>query len=994
MRYRLLLILSCLFTALVAQAQISGTATVCTGYTTTLTGTPAGGTWASSDTSIARVNSLGTVSGMSFGTAVITYYYSSTTQTRVVTVNQTPGAIAGSLAICNASATTLSSSPVGGSWSSSEPAVATIGAAGDVSALMPGITAIQYTLSTGCYRSAALTVNALPSNISGGNTVCVGGLINLTDTTSGGTWVSGSTSVATVGSSNGIVMGVAAGTVPISYRLTLTGCYKIQVVTVNPLPYVISGSTYVCTGSLETLTSGPSGGVWTSTNPSAGSINSTTGVVTGNAAGTTTISYTLPSTGCAVGRIETVYPMPGAITAASGLTVCPGSVITLSNTVAGGSWASSATSVATVGTSAGTSTAVSGVTAGTAIISYYTAPTCVSTVNVTVNPSPSAGTISGGTTVCTTTTLTLTSTVAGGTWSCPSSIVTVGSSSGVVSGVTAGTAVITYMANTICGTGVTMSPITVSVPPSAITGPTLMCAGTANTLVNGVPGGTWSTSSLAVATISGGGIITGVSGGTVFVTYAIAPSCQATTMVTVNPAPSPISGPDSVCVGSVIPLTDTASGGVWTSSAPAIATVGVVGVSTGMVTGIAPGTSIITYAMPSCNVYKIVAVNGLPTVNVTAAPNVCGAGFTMGATGGVSYSWAPTTGVSCPVCAGTSVVPMATTIYTVTGVDAIGCANTDTVSLSADRIYGTISFDSAMPTALDMKVWLVKYDSSTFTVTATDSLLTCLDGGNPYYQFNNQPAGYYYVKAKLLSSVPPGPGYMPTYGDSATNWAAADSVVHTANASDVQNITMRWVSSVPTGPGFIAGNVFSGAGKGTASAVPEVGMIILLEDAATGNVLTYTYTDASGAYSFSGIALGSYIIYPDEAGYHTTPSASVTLTATTPSATGVSFRKGTTSHTIYPYDYTGVGMTRPISGGVTIYPNPASGTVNIESSALKGEAQVTITDAIGRILLTTTQAVNDMSFKMDVSGLNNGIYILNIRCGSVDVTSKLVIANN
>lgn len=76
--------------------------------------------------------------------------------------------------------------------------------------------------------------------------------------------------------------------------------------------------------------------------------------------------------------------------------------------------------------------------------------------------------------------------------------------------------------------------------------------------------------------------------------------------VSVNFYPAILSGPDSVCVGNSITLSDTSKGGVWTSSAPAIATVGS---GNGSVTGIAVGTVEISYAVfPGCPLSKTIRV--------------------------------------------------------------------------------------------------------------------------------------------------------------------------------------------------------------------------------------------------------------------------------------------------------------------------------------------------------------------------------------------------
>lgn len=55
--------------------------------------------------------------------------------------------------------------------------------------------------------------------ISGSSTVCVGASTTLSDTTTGGTWSSSNTSIATIGST-GIVTGISSGTVTISYTVS------------------------------------------------------------------------------------------------------------------------------------------------------------------------------------------------------------------------------------------------------------------------------------------------------------------------------------------------------------------------------------------------------------------------------------------------------------------------------------------------------------------------------------------------------------------------------------------------------------------------------------------------------------------------------------------------------------------------------------------------------------------------------------------------------
>ena len=128
-----------------------------------------------------------------------------------------------------------------------------------------------------------------------------------------------------------------------------------------------------------------------------------------------------------------------------------------------------------------------------------------------------------------------------------------------------------------------------SILMSSITGTMTTCVGTTATLSDATPGGTWSSSNPAVATIgSATGIYTGVSAGTAVITYSVISAGSTTATVTITDVPSAgsITGSSLVCVGYTASLTDAAGPGAWTSSNTAMATVS----SSGVVTGVAAGT--------------------------------------------------------------------------------------------------------------------------------------------------------------------------------------------------------------------------------------------------------------------------------------------------------------------------------------------------------------------------------------------------------------------
>lgn len=207
----------------------------------------------------------------------------------------------------------------------------------------------------------------------------------------------------------------------------------------------ITGPARLCVGGTTTLSNATAGGTWTSTATSVATI-STAGVVSGIAIGTSTISYDAGSSGIAT-RVVTVNPQPAPITGT--MVLCIGSTSTLTDVTPLGVWSSSATSIASIDSFTGVASGLSG---GTATISYTVPSGCSYTAVMTVDVLPVAGPISGASTVCVGQSITLAGAAIGGTWtSANTAMATVGGATGIVTGVTVGTAAIKYKLVNTCG---------------------------------------------------------------------------------------------------------------------------------------------------------------------------------------------------------------------------------------------------------------------------------------------------------------------------------------------------------------------------------------------------------------------------------------------------------------------------------------------------------------------------------------------------------------
>lgn len=394
--------------------------------------------------------------------------------------------------------------------------------------------------------------------------------------TDGGAGGNGSTNVDTPGSNgagpggggggawrdNGTVNGGegGAGRIRISYTLSAG---------------IVNGPQSICVGGSTTFTSSMAGGVWSSADVSIATVNPTTGVITGVSAGAVTIRYTL--TGCTIATSSrTVFvnqPIdPGTISGDQD--ICVGGDSQLLSSTSFGTWSSDDPSIATV-SSAGL---VTGISAGTVDI-FYTLPAsggCPATdtsISITVTSPPDAGTLSGIQEVCEGETRTFSSTTSGGTWSSGNpSVATIDPSTGVITGVSAGSAILTY---TVAGSGgcpddFETRSITVTQAPDAgtLTGANELCVDETSVFTSTSLGGTWSSSNPSIASInSSTGEVTANSNGTVNISYTVtgSGSCTddvATRSLTINPLPNPtfIAQPTGIiCIGEEVTYSTQAS---------------------------------------------------------------------------------------------------------------------------------------------------------------------------------------------------------------------------------------------------------------------------------------------------------------------------------------------------------------------------------------------------------------------------------------------------
>ena len=645
---------------------VTGAGTLCSGATSTLTGTPSGGAWSGGATGIASVSSSGVVTaGSTAGTATISYTIGGCSATGVVTVVTAPPAITPTAAtiLCVGATASLANAMGGGTWTSSSSSVASVNSSGVVTGIGSGTATITYSIGTGCTAAKTVTVTTPPGPVTGPASVCIGATASLSNTSPGGTWSSSATANAGI-STAGVVTGLAAGTTTISYS-TACPVPATMVMTVYAPPPAITGPTSVCAGGgTITLSDASPNGAWYSANAARATVSAltpTTGLVTGTGAGTVTITYT-SAVGCIVSYTVTVAPQPGPILGS--LRECIGGTTTLSNVVTGGTWTSAFPAFASINASTGI---VTGLLAGTTYITYTDPHSCgISVATDTIIGIPN--TIVGNDTACMGGTTAFASSTAGGVWSSSNpSVAIVLTTSGLISAVSTGSSVITYSIPPGCATTKTVYVVGL---PSAITGPAQVCPGATIALANAAAGGAWSSYDPSVASVNSmTGIVTGGHTDTTTITYKTAIGCSASVLITVQPAPLPIAGDITVCAHLGGTLYDATPGGLWSSSNSSIATVS----ASGVVSTLQGGTATISYTIPAttCFSTKLIHVHPLP-VPAIIYDNGTNTFYTTSA-GYVSYQWYNSLQGAIPAATTMQTAAQWTGSYWVVVVDSNGC---------------------------------------------------------------------------------------------------------------------------------------------------------------------------------------------------------------------------------------------------------------------------------------------------------------------------------
>ncbi|MEW6469046.1 MAG: gliding motility-associated C-terminal domain-containing protein [Bacteroidota bacterium] len=520
----------------------------------------------------------------------------------------------------------------------------------------------------------------------------------------------GGTSPYTYSWNNGQTTQTATGLCAGTYTVTVTDAMSATatatvtitqpaplVAGVNPITNVSCNA--LCNGSATATASGGTPGYTFSWNTSpAQSAATATGLCAG-----TYIVYLTDANGCSDTQSVVITQPPALVLSSTQVNICCFSSCTGSASVsASGGTPAYAYSWSPTGQTAQT---VTGLCAGSYSVFVTDANGCTQSASYTITqPAPFIASANASTpSICPGSCTNLNGSATGGTAPYTYSWAPSGMTTSTVNVCPTATTTYTLFATDSAGCCNSNVQVTVTVTQITITGSSVPAACTSATgTATANPSGGAAPYSYSWNNGQTGQTASNLIAGTYTVTVTDVNGCTQTQTVTVT------SGNPLTLTASSTPSACNASTGTATAS-PANGTMPYTyswsnGQASATATGLPPGTyTVVVTDANGCSQTQTVSVtpsNGpIATANASASSVPPGGSSQLTATGGTSYSWYPSTGLSCSTCASPTATPSQTTTYCAVVTDAGGCSDTACVTIMVEIPCGSLDLSTLLPTA-------------------------------------------------------------------------------------------------------------------------------------------------------------------------------------------------------------------------------------------------------------------------------------------------------
>jgi hypothetical protein len=403
------------------------------------------------------------------------------------------------------------------------------------------------------------------------------------------------------------------------------------------------------------------------------------------------------------------------------------------------------------------------------------------------------------------------------------------------------------------------------------------------------------------------------------------------------------------------------------------------------------------------NAYSI-GIQLNPSINGCMNNTIALVPIPIGAVSPLTYTWTCSaaltqTSLSSPTLFVVATAP-ATYTYDLLLTDANGCvggSSNNLLTIFPNKDFnGAVDVNSVPLTSGNVILYkyepfLTKFDSVTYQpLNASGTFTFALPDAHTY----------------ILMCEPTSNSLMITYAPSETSWKTAAIITHGCQNNTTQNISVVPLANIGTGPGVLSGKITEGQGYNnrsanvTAPGNPIGGLTIKGGRNPGGNIVAQGRTDGAGGYTLSGlpanVAGEHYFILVDVPGLDTNHTYHRAITTNSMAYTNLDFVID--SAKINPTLDTKLKEIVIDDNVVKIYPNPSNGMITM-SFDLKSADRIAVKllDISGKevktILPAGTYFGSNLKMKEDLSSLSAGIYIMNIRIGDADRTTKIVITH-
>ena len=483
---------------------------------------------------------------------------------------------------------------------------------------------------------------------------------------------------------------------------------------------------------------------------------------------------------------------------------------------------------------------------------------------------------------------------------------------------------------------------------------TVLCSGV-STILNGAGASTY--------TWTGG-----VTNGTSFVpttttSYSLtgknASNCPASNTVvvtvTVNPLPSVAVNSGSICNGSSFIMNPTgASTYVYTGGSATVS-------PTTNTNYTVTGTS--TLGCTSTAVSNV-TVNANPVLTVNSGSICSGNNFTFTPTGSTTYSYS----------SGSAVVsPSVTTDYTISTTNAFGCT-TNSVKTITVSITPVINVSSGA--VCTGGTWTITpTGAATYTYSSGSAIVTPTAATTDYTVSGSNIDGCQSLAVITITvnptllfnpnsgSVCIGSSYTITPTGAVSYTFSSGSAIVTPTANTTYTIVAEnSVGCLGTDICTIVVNPLP-----TVTAATDFTLICV------GEVATLT---AGGATTY---------VWNTGATTATTVTTPTTTTIYNVNGTDVNGCVNTANVTVNVNDCVGIQQLSSAKLNVSVYPNPTTGLVTLDLNAV---TQITITNALGQVILTETVLAGKQT--IDLKNQHNGLYFMNLQQDGKQQTIKVI----